>query len=338
MKVLRVIFEIYNEQDGQFATAVLFIQEEQFSVKTIWSIACKNSYIICSDLKIDELIAAKCLEGSADIGDAYTSAIIKGYHLKVFPDVGKLSLNPFFVPRFEEEDFKYIIEGLGGRKIPEADVKTPDFVVGSVILELKDLQSESLKNRDRQIAIAKLCETINTRTIDLQVLIDNNTLSFQYRKLIANTIKNHLKKASDQVKSYALNHNVSAAGIIILNTGSLSLSHEVLKPMVEDILKNNTKRISFALVFTQKMQSNGFDLYANYWCEFVGDTPESIKSLREEVNNRVSVKMKKMLTDPSSISKVAESLRPFSFVVDNKLFYWNPGKVSGELTAALEAL
>lgn len=337
MKIIRAVFESYDITAGQFFNSVLFIQEKSFNATNIYEIMRKRSHIVCGDMRIDQLIAANCLEGPPEIVKAYEAAVLSGHNLEVFPYAGRLNLTPFIVPRFGESDFESIIEKMGGRKIPETTVKTPDFEIASVTLELKDLQTESLLNKDRQQNIAKLYKNVQTRTIDLQTLFDDSTFAIGYKKFLANTIKNHVKKASEQSKSFAADNLVKASGLILLNTGSFSLAHETLKSIAQEILSHHTRTITFMLLFTQKMQSNGLDTYATYACEFIGNTPADLQPLKAEVKKLIDIKMKEMIVNPQPLEgKGVESMQPLSFLMDGKIFFWNPGRVSGGLTSAFE--
>jgi len=72
------------------------------------------------------------------------------------------------------------------------------------------------------------------------------------------------------------------------------------------------------------MQTNGFDTYAVFPCEFVGNMPEQIKVLLPSVKKMIQQKMTSMITNPMRGLTLA-SQEPISFEKNNKIFYWNPG-------------
>jgi len=46
--------------------------------------------------------------------------------------------------------------------------------------------------------------------------------------------------------------------------------------MVTDILNYETKTIEFAFIFSQRMQTNGWDMYAVYASEWIGNQPTEL--------------------------------------------------------------
>ncbi|WP_281337067.1 hypothetical protein [Flavobacterium eburneipallidum] len=123
-----------------------------------------------------------------------------------------------------------------------------------------------------------------------------------------------------------MNPNFKNAGIIILNTGFESLPNELLKKMVADILNNETKTIEFAFLFSQKMQTNGWNMDSVFLSEWVGNVPNEILKLKDEMDELVEIKMIEMVRENNS-SKTIESQKPISFEIDNKVFFWNPGQM-----------
>src|SRR5690606_19425014 len=156
------------------------------------------------------------------------------YAFQCFPDKSNSGLDPYKVPRISEEDFENIIVSLGGVKIPVSESKTPDFLLNGVALELKDLQKESLKNKDRQVSIGEVFAKVPGYTINLDPTGDYGAATARYRRLITNTLKTSIKKASEQVKAFKANTVLNSAGIIFLNTGMYSLPHEMFKDIVTD--------------------------------------------------------------------------------------------------------
>ena len=320
MEIVRVIYQGFSTKDNLYANCIMMIRREDFSVKEVFDISVAEHYLICSNIQLDVLIEAACKAEGGEFWAAYQKAARDMYSLTCFVHRSSGGM-PAMVPRFSEADFAEILE-----KIPECSTETPDFRIGNVVLELKDLQEESLKNEDRQQKIAEAFDEWPDRCIDLDPLKDYGSLTKVYHDLIQNSIHNHVKKASSQIKTYRKTAMFMAGGMIFLNTGMLSLPHELFKSLVADLLERRTKTVEFAFVFSQVMQGNGFDEYAIFKGEFIGNVPDAVKFLQQRVNDLVEQKMTDLIRDPAKLLPLAEQ-RPISFEQKGKIFYWNPGQV-----------
>ena len=329
MSILRLIYDGYNKNDNTFADCILLIQEQLFSYTLAYDISVKKGYPICSEAHIDILIEELCKKEAGDFWDAYKHAEEHGYYFIKFIESNVSGINPFRVPRFSEKDFENIFTELGGNKIPESTIKTPDFLYSKVVYELKDIQSESLYNRDRQNVLGEIFQEYPKRFINLNPEIVYGEETPRYHQLIKNTIQGHIKGASKQIKSYKTQGEFISAGIIVLNTGMFSLPHELLKRFVEQCL-NNTKTVEFAFIFSQNMHGSWFDLYANYASEFVGATPTDGEELNKKVKALVDAKMTDMVRG-KQFDSIIDSMHPISFEANNRIFFWNPGRIPSTL-------
>jgi hypothetical protein len=302
------------------------IQEDAFSISVIYNISVTKGYFICSEIKVDRLIDQLCENETGDFLTAYHLAKDKGFSFTIFPDFGNTNMSFYRVPRFGEADFEKIVRTIGGHKIPETITRTPDFNINDILLEFKDLQDESLENKERQKSIAKLFEDRNDYAINIDPSLDFGELTYSYHRLIKNTIKNQFKSASDQIKQYKIKNNLKNAGIVIFNTGLYSLTHELFKDMVADILNRETKTIEFAFIFSQKMQTNGWDMYAVFASEWIGNVPNELEKIKENMDQLVNTKMTEMMHRNDSL-EIIESQKPISFEMDDKVFFWNPGQI-----------
>ncbi|MCL9807168.1 hypothetical protein NAT51_16665 [Flavobacterium amniphilum] len=326
MNIFRVQFSGYNRETNQFAKCFILIQEQFFNISKVNKISISNSYYICSEIKVDKLINHLCEQEVGDFLNAYQLSKKDGFSFTAFPDSGSLNMNFYRVPRFGENDFEEIIKSLGGKKIPETTTRTPDFLLDDILLEFKDLQKESLENNERQKSIAKHFENIVSFSINIDPSLDFGELTHGYHKLIKNTIKNNFKSASNQIKTYRVENNMQSAGIILFNTGLHSLPHELFKEMVVDILNRETQTIEFAYIFSQKMQTNGWDMYAIFMGEWIGNIPIKLEEIKNKMDELVNIKMTEMMHSNNSIATI-ESQKPISFEMDNKIFFWNPGQI-----------
>jgi hypothetical protein len=327
LSILQILYEGYNQEEQCFANCVILIKESDFSNTKAYEISRANKFPICSEIQVNQVIEERALDPVNNVADLYMEAKSKDHAFISFRDKSNAGLNGYHVPRFSEKDFENIIVQLGGEKIPESTVKTPDFLLYDVALELKDLQTDSLFNKDRQNTIAEAFENQPGYTVNLDPTIDYGTPTDKYRRLITNTIKNHIKNASEQIKSYKEQREIASAGIIFLNTGMFSLPHDTFMAIVDDVINRETRTIEFGLVFSQVMQSNGWDLKAVFMPDFVGNVPEQIKVLRSKLGDLIDQKMTDMmLTNPAILT--TNSMHPISFCKNNKIFYWNPGRMA----------
>jgi hypothetical protein len=327
MDILRVRFSAYNRIRNRFAQCFVLIQEFNFCVSNVYKICVSQDYFICSEIKIDSLIKHKCKEQGGEFWEAYCIAENKGFSFTDFSDHGNLNMNFYKFPRIGEQEFEYVVNCLGGCKIRETQNRTPDFDVNNILLELKDLQEESLENKQRQESIAKLFENKDEYAINIDPSLDLGEETYGYHRLIKNTLKNHFKSASGQIKQYKKIKDIKSSGIILFNTGLYSLPHELFKKMVTDILNYETKTIEFAFIFSQRMQTNGWDMYAVYASEWIGNQPTELDGLKSELDKLVNQKMTEMVHKNDS-SNIIESQKPISFEIDNKIFFWNPGQLN----------
>lgn len=322
MRILAVIFEGYNKFENQFADCVILIKENLFTIKNIYEISEKNKFPICPEIEIKIVAQHHCNDV---FENAYEVALKKDFSFTPLIDSMRSGKIAFKTPRFSELDFENLIKGLGGRKIPEINIKTPDFLLNDIVLELKDIQKEGLLNNDRRTSIAKIFNAFNSKIINIDSAIDYGEYTTKYHALIANTIQNHFKKASEQIKIFKENNKIKTAGIILLNTGMFSLNHDLFKFMIENILLNKTQTIKFALILSQISQSNWFDSYSNFYSDILGDAPKEIETLKDKLNNLIDDKMTQMVIN-NKFDLSIDSLHPITFQADGKIFYWNPGR------------
>lgn len=326
-KILRIRFSAYNREKNHFAQCFILIQEDKFSISIIYKISVARNYFICSEIQIDRLIEHLCEKETGDFLEAYHLAKNQGFSFTDFPDYGNTNMNIFRVPRLGEADLEKVINCLGGKKIPETQTRTPDFIINDILLELKDLQKESFENKERQKSIASLFENRNDYAINIDPSLDFGEITLSFHRLIKNTIKIHFKSASGQIKQYKTNNSIKNSGIVLFNTGLNSLPHELFKKMVTDILFNETKTIEFAFILSQRMQTNGWDMYTLFEREWIGNVPKEIEGLKHEMDQLINTKMTEMMKFNDS-QQIIESQHPISFELNNKVFYWNPGQIS----------
>jgi hypothetical protein len=326
MSIFSVIYEGYNVEHNRYAKCFLLVREELCTVAYCYDRSVEFEYPICSELEIEEITEDFCAEKSDELLDSFYIARDTGCSFICFVDPLQSNRGFFNLPRFAEVDFEHMITEMGGMKIPEIGTKTPDFLWNGVVMELKDLQKEGLFDKDRRKSIGKLFEHLEVHTVNLDPAVEYVDLTAKYHVLIRNTIQNQVKKASDQIKAFKETHEVKAAGVILLNTGMFSLPDALFRSMVTHILNHQTKTITFAFVFSQVAQSNGFDTVANFYSNFIGDVPDEIRPLKNKVSEMIESKMTDLVKFGNQELAIP-SQHPISFQSNNKIFYWNPGSL-----------
>ncbi|WP_433763697.1 hypothetical protein [Flavobacterium ginsenosidimutans] len=325
--MLLIIFEGFSQVNKRYGTCILFLREMELSVSTVFDLAKDYGFLICSELQIDLLNDVACINDQGEINLAYQDCLKKGHFFKCIPEAGFDSAFHIEIPRFTEEDFKEAIVKLGGKKIDEGKAKTPDFLLGTVAVELKDLQNESLYNTERQKSISQLFEKLDNYSVSINPSELDKESFEAYKRIISNSIKSVLKKASVQVKSFKLLTEISSAGVIVINTGFFSLSHELFKNIVEDIIEYQTNTLEFAYIFTQKVWGNAIgDGEVNYYHDFIGNVPDNFKEIETVVDGMIDQKMGAIFRKPLQANPV-QVQEPISFLVNDKIFYWTPRKV-----------
>ena len=313
-------------EHNRYAKCFLLVREELCTVVYCYDRSVEFEYSICSELEVEEITEDFCAKISDELLDSFYIARDTGRSFVCFVDPLQSNRSFFDSPRFSEADFEEIITAMGGKKIPEISTKTPDFICNGIVLELKDIQKEGLFDKERRKSIGKLFEPLRTHTVNLDPAVQYDDITAKYHLLIRNTIQNQVKKASDQIKAFKENNEVKAAGIILLNTGMFSMPDTLFRSMVTHILNHQTKTITFAFVFSQVAQSNGFDTVANFYSNFIGNVPEEIIELKKMVSKMIESKMTDIVLFGNQKLTVP-SQHPISFLSNNKIFYWNPGQL-----------
>ncbi|WP_439695843.1 hypothetical protein ACFGVS_23710 [Mucilaginibacter sp. AW1-7] len=326
MEIYSVIYEGYNKKHNHFAKCFLLVKAELCNVDYCYERSIEFDYPVCSELEVQQITEDFCAATDDQLLDSFYIARETGCAFICLVDQLQSRQGFANTPRFGEIDFELLLTQMGGKKIPETTSKTPDFSLDDIVIELKDLQEEGLFDDERRKAIIKIFGGLEAHTINLDPIADYGELTPKYHAQIRNTIQNQVKKASSQIKSYKNQHNIKSAGIILLNTGMFSLPDDLFKSMVNHILIHQTRTVEFAFVFSQVMQSNGFDTIANFYCDFVGSVPDSVKALKQKVWELIELKMTDLMFSPEGTPSIT-SQHPISFFADNKIFYWNPGRL-----------
>lgn len=326
-KVLRIIFDGFCDSTKNYGRCFLLLREEEYSISRIYNIVRSYKFQICSELKIDVLIHDLCMEEEADFKECYLEALENAHSFTHFAEGSIENIFHFRIPRFSELDFQEVIIRMGGHKIIEKVTKTPDFFINNIAIELKDLQMEGLYDKARQISVSKIFGHIDGYSINIDFLNLEKESYVLYKSIISKSIKSIVKKASKQVKEFKQSNEINSAGVILINTGYFSLSHNLFKAIVEDIIAHQTKTIEFAYIFTQSVLNNSIgDAEVFYYQDFIGIVPDNMKDIKENIDILVKKKMSSIFQEPNPEQFVPPQ-EPISFLEDNKIFYWTPKRL-----------
>jgi len=327
-RILRIIFEGFNTQTKNYSNCILMMHECSFSMEKFYELVSSRNYVVCSDVNIDVLNRTLCQDAGGDFWDAYLTAESDGCSFTNFAEPSFSNTYYYNIPRFREYDFQNIIAKFGGSKIPETNTMTPDFKIADLVIELKDLQKDSLYNEDRRLTIAKIFESESGYSININYSATSGHCQTRYKRAIANSIKNIISKASKQIREYSKTNTISSAGVFLINTGYFSLDHQVFKTIVEDIITRDTNTIKFAYIFTQSVFHNAVgDLRADYKQDCIGKLPVELEDIYEACNILINTKMSSIFQDDNGSNSFVSPQYPISFFADNKIFYWKPERI-----------
>lgn len=327
-QILRIIFEGFNTTTKNYSNCFLMMWESNFSQKKLYELISGQNYVVCSEIKIDKLIRSLCEEGVGDLWEAYVSAERDGYFFTNFAEPCFSNLYYYNIPRFNELDFENLIGRFGGSKIPETATMTPDFLLGDIVIEMKDLQNESLYNEDRRSTIAKIFEADSSFSVNINFSATKGKNQSLYKRAIANSVKNVVKKASKQIKEFSKTNSINTAGVFLINTGYFSLDHQLFKTIVEEIIAHDTTNIKFAYIFTQSVFHNAVgDLRADYKQDCIGELPSELNGIYEACKTLIDKKMSSVFRPDNDERSFVASQYPISFFADNKIFYWKPERI-----------
>jgi hypothetical protein len=285
----------------------------------------------------DQLIEERIREAGGDVLEAYEFALKRGEWYRVDSEhfmADAMARNPMSPPRPDESFLDDIVVQAGGRRLTieeraNDEEENADYILDEYVIEAKDIQEERLSKQECHHKIAEIFwpyfEEAAVIPIDPSILSENDWR--RYVEILARPIEERIKKARSQVKTTIrrLASGRWKGGIILLNSGYCSLSHEVFEQIGANALCNS-KYIDLLVCITTRAQTNGFDCYMNW--EF---SPKGHRSLTEEK----IFKSYDFVLHRAMGSWVSSGLRratphqplaePVSFEYAGKTFAWDPG-------------
>ena len=175
-----------------------------------------------------------------------------------------------------EDVFTEIIELAGGRRAYADHInmtmKNADYILGDAVIELKILDDDSLKKRDRQ---KKLSHLFNKKDPNRPVhVLDRNLLDPNeqkaYGRAMETPIKNAVRTAKGQLaQSRSQFPNTNCSILMLVNNANTALDHDEILEMAGRRARNDTSNIDGVVVAGAYLHSDGFDTYARWLIDYV---------------------------------------------------------------------
>lgn len=352
MDIYRFVIRAYPDSthahfhEWQKATLVLFISESEpcsAEQKSLLELEKRKWVPESYELK-DILIEERIREEGGNILDAYLEAKNTGiYWLESLDDLAMIRKEEKVWgtgPKLNESFVDQLIISSGGHRVTREEAgnfkeKNADYILGSFVLELKQFEQEGLEVSTRQEKIAKIINryTLNAPAQQIDPLQLNENDFREYWEVVGIPVQKRIKAASKQVKSTInrLDGN-HTGGVILLNTGYLSIPHDFLISMAERYASKDTSSISEVVVISSWTVTNGFDTVVNY--AFHPHEPSNLDliKLRDTFWETVNRMMTQMVTGELDISTgMQEPMSPTHFKVDDKAFTFGVPEIESSL-------
>lgn len=286
MKVHRFILKVYplkghpEYHEWQRATLVLFVADpdpyaaEQKALNELKH----RGWVPESFEHRDTLIREAVREQGGDVWDAYLEAEQHGFfwleNLDSVPMCKKDDAPWGTGPLLTEKFVDTLISDCGGHRLTPEEAgqfqdKNADYILGNHVLELKQFENEGLAVETRQRKIAGLFQRYVTddgpvRKIDPYKLSERDFEA--YCEIVGVPIQRRVKAASKQVKTTMAHMGPERydGGVILLNTGYLTIPHDFMVAMAERYASKDTSAIKHVVVISSWTITNGFDTVVNY--------------------------------------------------------------------------
>ncbi|SCY77577.1 hypothetical protein [Desulfoluna spongiiphila] len=244
-------------------------------------------------------------------------------------------------PKLNEDFIDSLIIDSGGHRVTREEAgnfkeKNADYVLGTYILELKQFEQEGLEVSTRQEKISQIFDS-NLSSGPAQQIdpYQLNESDFQeYWNVVGIPVQKRIKAASKQVKSTIkrLGEENYTGGVILLNTGYLTIPHELLVSMAERYAKKDTSSISDVIVISSWTMTNGFDTVVNYGFHPHEPSSLDIVKLRDTFWSTINRMMTQMITGELDVSSgMQEPMSPTHFKIDDETFTFGVPQLESSL-------
>ncbi len=259
-----------------------------------------------------------------------------GEELDEIPLTTKDSSTPIVPPRLSESFLDRVVSSAGGERLDSDDtspnrLRTADYRLGDLVLELKDIQTESMDIKTKQEKVARLFSS--KLRPDCSVIVDPKILSEEERRdylnVIGRPIRKRLEDAGEQVRLTMDRFSTPTikGGAILLNTGYGSVSHDLFCQIAEDYVSRSST-LSIVICISAWTVTNGFDTEIHFM--FHPAECDNLKVGRlqsafwKEINTMMAEWSQTGLEEPSFPAK---PLRPIVFNVDDGVYTFPAPKV-----------
>ena len=327
--------------EWQTATIVMFIPEnnKKLAIDKARKTLVKNHWDLISFENKSTLIEERVREEGGEVWEAYRSAkngevffLVSPDHFGAGTDVFDKTFKLFRPCRITETFIDSIIQDAGGKRFSEINanvLKNADYLIGDFIFELKDLQEEGLKKKPHQAKLAKLF--IPYFPNQSQVILDASVLSKgdyrQYLDIISLPIQSQVKSASKQIKStrdIMKNPNLKG-GIIFLNTGYGSFSHDEFAKQVERYAMKDSSQFTAIVSISVWMETNGLDSYVYHDISPKNTQYDEVLKIKDSFIDLFEQMMTNLVTGKISDSVIRSTpLNPLAFHYEGIDFFWSP--------------
>ncbi len=324
MDVHRFIFKAYPTKNHpefhvwQKATLVLFVAspDPYVAEQKAFEELKHRGWVPEAIERRDTLIRGAVQDQGGEVWDAYVQAeqgdLFWLEDLDSLPMCKKDEMLWGTGPKLTEAFVDNLIQDSGGHRLTAEEAgefreKNADYVLGRYVLELKQFENEGLAVETRQRKLGELFQRYLSdepvRKIDPYTLSDRDFE--KYWEIVGVPIQKRVKAASKQVKTTIarLGPEQYKGGVILLNTGYLTVPHDFLVAMAERYASKDTSSISHVIVISSWTITNGFDTVVNYGFHPHKPTCTDLKNLQEVFWTTVEKLMTQMITgelDPES--------------------------------------
>jgi hypothetical protein len=249
-------------------------------------------------------------------------------------------------PKLTEVFVDNLIQNSGGHRLTAEEAgefleKNADYVLGKYVLELKHFENEGLAVETRQKKIGEIFQRYfadgPVRKIDPFKLSERDF--DEYWEIVGVPIQKRIKSASKQVKPTIarLGQEQYEGGVILLNTGYLTVPHDFLVAMAERYASKDTSSIRHIIVISSWTITNGFDTSVNYAFHPHETACPYFEKLRDVFWSTVEKFMTQMMTgelDPKS--GMQEPMSPTYFNYRGEFFTFGIPKLESSFKRGKE--
>ena len=353
MDIFRFVVQAYPSpthpkyHEWQKATLVLLIantdphEAEQKSLDEIYRRGWVPESYDTKDILIEDVIKSE----GGELWDAYLEAKKMGMFwiesLDTLPMTGKDNEVWGTGLKLDEEFVDQLIIDSGGHRVTREEAgdyqeKNADYVLAPYILELKQFEQEGLEVPTRQKKIAEIFDrdSLSGPAQELDPYVLEKDGFQEYWDVVGVPIQKKIKAASKQVKSTLsrLGEEKYEGGVILLNTGYLTVPHGFLVAMAEKYAAKDTSSISKVVVISSWTITNGFDTAVNYGFHPREPDCKVLSKLNDTFWKTVERMMTQMMTGDLDASKGMQNpMSPTHFHSGDKAYTFGVPHIESSL-------